>query len=184
MSYLKKIQKIFESCDINILFHWKSATFLILRNTDRDCILVHNFEFFLCLKLVLINVLAILMMWAKLATLDLFKIKVFWSKSYDIIIFFHDVSNKILLGNSNYVLDVVMWQIIVNPRISMRKVIVSSIFLEGCSWFKFNSLRLALVLKINVHMLCRLILIFVQVSWKKLAGEGDFLSDPILNRVK
>ena len=27
-------------------FHWQSATFIILRNTDTDCILIHNFWFF------------------------------------------------------------------------------------------------------------------------------------------
>ena len=71
------------------------------------------------------------MMWDKLATLDLLKLKVFWSKRYDVIIFVHDVSNKTLLGNSNYVLDVVMWQIIGNSRISMRKLIIPQFFLNG-----------------------------------------------------
>ena len=36
--YLKKIQKI-----LKIFFHRKSASFVISRNTDIDCILVHNF---------------------------------------------------------------------------------------------------------------------------------------------
>lgn len=71
------------------------------------------------------------MMWDKLATLDLPKLKVFWSKRYDVIIFVHDVSNKTLLGNSNYVLDVVMWQIIGNSIISMRKLIIPQFFLNG-----------------------------------------------------
>ena len=48
---LKKIQEIYESCntlldfssaDISII-HRKSANFAISRNTDIDCILVHNF---------------------------------------------------------------------------------------------------------------------------------------------
>ena len=39
------------SADISI-FYQKSTTFVILRNTDRDCILMHNFYFFqLCLSL-------------------------------------------------------------------------------------------------------------------------------------
>ena len=71
------------------------------------------------------------MMWDKLATLDLLKLKVFWSKRYDVIIFVHDVSNKTLLGNTNYVLDVVMWQIIGNSRISKRKLIIPQFFLNG-----------------------------------------------------
>ena len=51
---------------------------------------------------------AILMMSAKLATLGLIKIKVFWYKGYDVLNSVHDVTNKILLGHSNYVVDVVM----------------------------------------------------------------------------
>ena len=51
---------------------------------------------------------AIFKMSAKLATLGLLKIKVFSNKGYDVIIFIHGVSNKILSGNSNYIVDVVM----------------------------------------------------------------------------
>ena len=54
-------------------FYQKSATFVILRNTDKDCILMHNFYFFESSKVVLIKMVAILMMSAKLATLDLLK---------------------------------------------------------------------------------------------------------------
>ena len=52
MSYLKKIQKFINhmthtlsSADI-IIFYQKSATFVILKNTGKDCILKHNFYFF------------------------------------------------------------------------------------------------------------------------------------------
>ena len=41
-----------------------------------------------------------LMMSAKMATLGLLKIKVFWNKGYDVIIYVHDVTNKILSGDS------------------------------------------------------------------------------------
>ena len=48
--YLKEIQKIYESrvtptdfCWYQHLFSRKSANFVISRNTDTDCILVHNF---------------------------------------------------------------------------------------------------------------------------------------------
>ena len=51
---------------------------------------------------------AILMMSAKLATLGLLKIKPFRNKGYDIIIFVHDVTNKILSNGSNYIVDVLM----------------------------------------------------------------------------
>ena len=45
----------------------------------------------------------ILMMSGKLATLVLLKIKV-----YDVLISVHDVTNKMLLCESNYIVDVVM----------------------------------------------------------------------------
>ena len=51
---------------------------------------------------------AILMMSAKLTTLDLLKIKVFRSKGYDVVIPTHDVINKILSRDSNYIVVVVM----------------------------------------------------------------------------
>ena len=41
------------------------------------------------------------MMSAKMATPGLLKIKVFVNKGYDVIIFVHDVTNKILSGDSN-----------------------------------------------------------------------------------
>ena len=75
----------------------------------------------------MINVVAILMMPAKLATLGLLKIKAFWNKSYDFIISVHDVPNKILLLDSNYTVDVFMWPKFGNSTISMRKVIITSI---------------------------------------------------------
>ena len=51
---------------------------------------------------------AILMISTKLATLGLLKIKVFGNKGYDVIIFVHDVTNKILLCDSSYIIDDVM----------------------------------------------------------------------------
>ena len=57
------------------------------------------------------------MMSTKTATPDLLKINVFWNKDYD-------VSNKILLRDSNYIVDVVMWPKFGNFTISMREVII------------------------------------------------------------
>ena len=57
------------------------------------------------------------MMSAKLAILGIFKIKVFWSKGYDIIIFVHNVTNKILSRVSNCIVDMVMWPKFVNSNI-------------------------------------------------------------------
>ena len=50
----------------------------------------------------------ILMMSAKVATLGLLKIKVFWNKGYDVIISVHDSTNKIQSRESNYIVDIVM----------------------------------------------------------------------------
>ena len=50
----------------------------------------------------------ILMMSAKIATLGLVKIKVFWNKGYDITISVFDNNNEILSPDSNYIVDVVM----------------------------------------------------------------------------
>ena len=46
---------------------------------------------------------------AKMATLSLLKIEMFWNKGYDVIISVHDVTNKILSPNSNSTVDVAMW---------------------------------------------------------------------------
>ena len=67
-----------------------------------------------------------LMMWAKLVTLDL-KIKVFWNKGYEVIVSVHDITNEILSRYSNYIVDVVMWPKFGNSSISMREVIIASI---------------------------------------------------------
>ena len=46
MAYLKKIQKIYKSRDIPpefCFFHRNSGTLVLSRNTDIDCIIMHNF---------------------------------------------------------------------------------------------------------------------------------------------
>ena len=58
-------------------FHRKSATLVISRNTNIDWILIHILiHFFESLKVALINMIAILIMTAKLA-LGLLKVKIF-----------------------------------------------------------------------------------------------------------
>ena len=64
---------------------------------------------------------AILMMSAKLATLGFLKVKIFWSKIYDVIISAHGVTKKHFWCYSNYTLDVVMWTKFGNSSISMRE---------------------------------------------------------------
>ena len=49
------------------------------------------------------------MMLAKSATLSLLKIRIFWNKGYDVILSAHDITNKILSNDSNYIVDVGMW---------------------------------------------------------------------------
>ena len=67
----------------------------------------------------------ILMMLAKLATLGLFKTKVFWNKGCDVTSPVQDITNKILSRDSNYIIDVVMWPKIGNSSIFMREVIIT-----------------------------------------------------------
>ena len=67
---------------------------------------------------------------AKMSTLGLLKIKVFWNKGYDVMTSVHDVTKKLLSGQSNYTLDVIMWPKFGNSRISMRRIIIISI-LQG-----------------------------------------------------
>ena len=71
--------------------------------------------------------LTILMMSAKMTTLDFLKIKVFRNKVYDVIVSVHDVTNKTLSRESNYTVDVVMWPKFGNSSISMTEVIITSI---------------------------------------------------------
>ena len=63
---------------------------------------------------------------ARMATPGLLKIKIFWNKGYDVIIYVYDVTNKILSRHSNYIVDVVMWPKFGNSSISLREVIIIS----------------------------------------------------------
>ena len=69
----------------------------------------------------------ILMMLAKMATLGLLKIKIFWNKGYGVIISGHEVTNKILSCDSFYIVDVLLLPKFVNSSTSMREVIITSI---------------------------------------------------------
>ena len=112
--YVKKIQQIHKSHDTPWVL-LISATFVISRNTE-------GFS-----KFFLIKIVAILTMSAKLATLDLLKIKVFWRNDYEVIIYILDVTNEILSRDSNYIVDIVMWLKFGNSSISIREVIIISI---------------------------------------------------------
>ena len=58
---------------------------------------------------------------AKVATLDLLKIKIFWNKVYDIIISVHDVTEKMWSFKSNYFVYVVMCPKFGNSSFSIRE---------------------------------------------------------------
>ena len=60
---------------------------------------------------------------AKMATRGFLKI----NKSYDVINSVHNVTNKMLSRDSNYIVDVVMWPKFGNSSISMKEVIITSI---------------------------------------------------------
>ena len=64
---------------------------------------------------------------AKLATLGLLKIKIFWKKDYYVIISFYDVTNKTLSRASNHTVEVVMWTKFDNSSISMTEIIITTI---------------------------------------------------------
>ena len=70
---------------------------------------------------------AILMMSTKLATLGFFKIKQVSNKAYDVITSVHDVTNKILSNDLNYIEDVVIRPKFDNSSISMTEVIITAI---------------------------------------------------------
>ena len=125
----------------------------------------------------------------------------YWNKAYDFITFVYDVTNKILWGESNYIVDLVMWPKFFNSNISMREVIIISILqgfdqknhFEGSSLSRFNhfglALRIALKfytsvakrLNLKIRKFWGLIAVF-KIYWGK-TGRGTFLSPRILNRV-
>ena len=100
----------------------------------------------------------------KVVTLRLLKIKVYWSKGYDIIISFHDITNRILSHDSNYIVEVVMWPKSNNSSISITEFIITSTlwgfdqqknhFFEGWSWFQFNNLGLVIRYVLEILYQC------------------------------
>ena len=70
---------------------------------------------------------AILMMWPKLASIVLLKIKLFWNKGYDVKISAHGVTSKILSCDPVYIVDMTMWPKFNHSSVCMREVIITSI---------------------------------------------------------
>ena len=69
---------------------------------------------------------AISMMSAKMATLDILK-KGMRNKGYDVIDYVHDIANEILSRDSKCIAGVAMWPKFGNSSIYMREVIITSI---------------------------------------------------------
>ena len=69
----------------------------------------------------------ILMILAKMAAPGLLKTRGFWKKGYDVIVFVHGVTNKILSSDLDYNVNVVMWAKFGYSSISVREVIITSI---------------------------------------------------------
>ena len=63
---------------------------------------------------------------AKMATTCFLKMKVLLNKDYDVIIYVHEVTNKILSRDSNYIVDAVMGQKFGKSSISMKEIIITS----------------------------------------------------------
>ena len=64
----------------------------------------------------------ILTMSAKTATLGLLKIRVFWNKVFDVVISTHDVTNKFLSLDSNYIIDMACDQSLVTVSFLWEKL--------------------------------------------------------------
>ena len=116
--YLKKIQKIYESCDTLHKTQIKIAFWYIISNF---------FNVSESLTIFLINLYKILMMAAKIAIPSLLKKTIFWNKGYEITNPDNDVNNKILSCDSNFIIHVFIWPKFGNSIISLKEVITTSI---------------------------------------------------------
>ena len=93
------------------------------------------------------------MILAKMLTLGLLKIKVFWNKSYDVIISAFDITNRVLSYDSNYIVDALVCPKFGNSSIS-KGFDQKNYFFEERTWFKFNNLELlvGVILKVNTNV--------------------------------
>ena len=119
------------------------------------------------------------MILAKMLTLGLLKIKVFWNKSYDVIISAFDITNRVLSYDSNYIVDALVWPKFGNSSIS-KGFDQKNYFFEGRTWFKFNNLELlvGVILKVNTNVAKGLILkvkTFVEITEEILLCTQLFL---------
>ena len=66
-----------------------------------------------------------------MADTNLLKIMTFWNEGSDIIISVDDVTSKILLGDSNYIVDVFMW-----PKFGNSSISVTEFDQKNCFFFE------------------------------------------------
>lgn len=62
----------------------------------------------------------------KFVTLDFLETKVCWNKTYDVIVCVYNITSNILLHDSDYIIDVVIWLMFGSSSISKSKVIIST----------------------------------------------------------
>ena len=135
--YLKKIEKIYESRDTCHESCWHqqfspeiSKFCYIKKYTYRlhfDIKFLIILAFLEPLRIFLIKKVTSLMMPAKMVTPGLLKITVFWNKGYDVIIYCLWRHQQKVTRNSNYIVDVFMWQKFGNSKVSVTEVIIISI---------------------------------------------------------
>ena len=85
------------------IFHRKSSNLAISRNKCIDCILMQFLIILTFRKIFLINKFTVLTMSKKMATPGLLKIKLFWNKGCEVIIYVHNVTN-----NFYYLIEIIL----------------------------------------------------------------------------
>ena len=121
-------------------FHQKSANFVISRNKDIDCMVIHNyipFNFSWLFKDIFNKPCYNFDDASEMTTLGLLKILVFRNKGYDVIIPVDYFTNKIVSCDPNYTLNLFIWPKFGNCSIPMREVIKTSILYEFGEKYRF-----------------------------------------------
>ena len=85
------------------IFHRKSSNLAISRNKCIDCILMQFLIILTFRKIFLIKKFTVLTMSKKMATPGLLKIKLFWNKGCEVIIYVDDVTN-----NFYYLIEIIL----------------------------------------------------------------------------
>ena len=110
-------------------FPQKSSNFAVSRNIDIDWFIISNcFNFFLLIKDYFNRHCYNFGDVRKNTYSRSLKIKVFWNKGYGVITYVHNVTNKFLLCDWNYIVDISMWPKFGNSNISITDFIITSIF--------------------------------------------------------